>query len=160
LRERGLLEHTIVVVTGDHGEEFMEKGRWGHHSDFSDEQIRTPFVLWIPGQQPRRIEAWSSHLDIAPTIAARLGVQNPPEDWCLGRDLLTAPERTDVVVADWDHLALFDANWKAVFATGSSPERVVLTDRELRPVADAAPFWAAHRPRVAQMLDELGRFRR
>jgi membrane-anchored protein YejM (alkaline phosphatase superfamily) len=159
LREHGLLDHTIVIVTGDHGEEFMERGRWGHHSDFSDEQTRTPFVLWVPGQAPRRIEAWSSHLDIAPTLAARLGVQNPPEDWCLGLDLLTAPERTNVVVGDWDHLALFDANYKAVFATGSSPERVVLTDPQLHEVDNAAPFWAANRGRVSQMLEELGRFR-
>jgi membrane-anchored protein YejM (alkaline phosphatase superfamily) len=36
LEREGLLESTIVVVTGDHGEEFMDSGRWGHNSQFSD----------------------------------------------------------------------------------------------------------------------------
>jgi len=39
LQTQGLLENTIVIVTGDHGEEFMENGRWGHNSTFSQQQI-------------------------------------------------------------------------------------------------------------------------
>ena len=34
LENSGRLDNTIVIVTGDHGEEFMENGRWGHNSEF------------------------------------------------------------------------------------------------------------------------------
>ena len=46
----GELDNTIVVVTGDHGEEFLEHGRWGHGSAFIDEQMRVPLVMRIPGR--------------------------------------------------------------------------------------------------------------
>src|SRR5690606_4454286 len=39
LEQQGLLESTIVIITGDHGEEFMEKGAWGHNSAFVEEQV-------------------------------------------------------------------------------------------------------------------------
>ena len=41
LRQRNLLDSTIVILVGDHGEEFMEHGFWGHNSTFSDPQTRT-----------------------------------------------------------------------------------------------------------------------
>lgn len=40
LESNQLLEKTIVIITGDHGEEFMEKGHWGHNSAYTEEQIR------------------------------------------------------------------------------------------------------------------------
>lgn len=46
LEENSLLDSTIVILTGDHGEEFMENGRWGHNSNYSDEQTLVPMVLW------------------------------------------------------------------------------------------------------------------
>ena len=35
LKQHQLLENTIVIMNGDHGEEFMEKGFWGHNSTFA-----------------------------------------------------------------------------------------------------------------------------
>ncbi len=115
LRERGLLETTIVVVTGDHGEEFMEKGRYGHHSTFSEEQIRTPLIVKLPGEAPRVVDAVTSHLDLVPTVLTRLGVTNPIADYSLGVDLAAPFERSFVVVADWDHLCVRDEQQKGIF---------------------------------------------
>ena len=42
IEAQGLLENTVVIVTDDHGEEFMEKGAWGHNSGFVEEQIHAP----------------------------------------------------------------------------------------------------------------------
>ena len=53
LKEKNLLDSTIVILLGDHGEEFMEHGYWGHNSTFVNEQIRTPLVIWMPGQAPK-----------------------------------------------------------------------------------------------------------
>lgn len=115
LEERQLLDSTIVVITGDHGEEFWEKGRYGHHSTFSEEQTRTPLVVWLPGEAPREVHALTSHLDLAPTLLARLGVLNDPAEFSLGRDLIGGPARDHVVIADWDHLCVRDARWKGIF---------------------------------------------
>ena len=47
--QRALLDETVVMVTGDHGEEFGENGFWGHTSNFSPQQVEVPFYLKGPG---------------------------------------------------------------------------------------------------------------
>src|SRR5579885_1054152 len=54
LDAHGLLATTVVVVTGDHGEEFNEHGYWGHNGAFTPEQLRVPLVLYVPGLAPAR----------------------------------------------------------------------------------------------------------
>ena len=87
LEARGLLDTTIVLITGDHGEEFMEHGRWGHNSTFAEEQIRVPFVLRVPGRAPEVVTRMTSHLDVPATFLRILGVENPLRDFTLGFDL-------------------------------------------------------------------------
>src|SRR3989338_5842874 len=52
LKTHQLLDSTIVILIGDHGEEFMEHGFWGHNSTFVDQQVRTPLVIYAPGMKP------------------------------------------------------------------------------------------------------------
>ena len=68
LEKNGLLDNTLVVITGDHGEEFMEQGRWGHNSTFVDEQVRVPLVLWVPGRAAQKESLRTSHSDLLPTL--------------------------------------------------------------------------------------------
>ena len=90
LREKKLLDNTIVIVLGDHGEEFMERGRWGHSAEFNRFQTSTPAVIYVPGQQPRVVSGITSHLDIPATLMPLLGVKNPASDYSLGKNLLVA----------------------------------------------------------------------
>jgi len=87
LEERGLLDTTIVIITGDHGEEFMEHGRWGHNSAFTEEQVRVPLVIWVPGMKSAEYTKMTSHLDIPVTVMRILGVENPPADFSMGLDM-------------------------------------------------------------------------
>ncbi|MBN1550145.1 sulfatase-like hydrolase/transferase, partial [bacterium] len=64
LRDNNLMNSTIVIVTGDHGEEFMEKGHWGHNSAFTEEQLRVPLIIKIPNHSGSAITDMSSHMDI------------------------------------------------------------------------------------------------
>jgi len=161
LCDRGLLDDTIVVVTGDHGEEFMEKGRYGHHSTFSEEQIRTPLILSIPGVAPRVIDAVSSHLDLAPTVLHALGVVNPPSDYSLGVDLLGEARRESVVVADWDHLCVRDATSKGIFpVTQRGFLGYEVTTKDDAPVDDHAAWRAAHLKELLEVTEGLSRFTR
>ncbi len=102
LKEKSLLDNSIVIITGDHGEEFFEKNHWGHNSSFVQEQIRVPLVLHIPKNKPSVVTKMSSHLDITPTILPLLGVTNPHTDYSHGKNLLSPNyQREYVVVADW-----------------------------------------------------------
>ena len=48
LRQRGLFEETLILVTSDHGEEFFEHGSMGHGTSLFDELIRVPLVIKPP----------------------------------------------------------------------------------------------------------------
>lgn len=112
LREQNLLDNTVVIVTGDHGEEFMEKGFWGHNSSFVEEQTHTPMILWLPGETPRAIARTTSHLDIAVTLMQLLGASNDVGDYALGRNLLDESPRDFIVVSDWHSISVMPENFK------------------------------------------------
>lgn len=75
LRELGLLEDTVIVVTADHGEEFFEHGNKGHNKTLFDEVLRIPLVVVWPGEiEPGRvIEDQVQLVDLAPTLARLSG---------------------------------------------------------------------------------------
>jgi membrane-anchored protein YejM (alkaline phosphatase superfamily) len=89
LENNGDFSRTIVVVTGDHGEEFQERGQLTHAGVLNDYQART--VLWIhlPDAPPEMgaIDVPTLHMDIVPTLINALGFE---EDvlFTQGRSLL------------------------------------------------------------------------
>ncbi len=97
------LSNTVVIVTGDHGEEFYEHGRLAHSSAFDDEQTLTPLALSIPGQTPREINTLTSHFDLIPTILDAIGVRARAGDYGLGRSLLSEAPRDHALVAMCSH---------------------------------------------------------
>lgn len=76
LDERGIADHTLVVLTADHGEGLGQRGRVEHTTHVYDEQIRVPLVLRWPGVLPAGsvVEAAIGLVDVAPTVAALTGV--------------------------------------------------------------------------------------
>ena len=102
LRETGGFKDTVVLVMGDHGEAFLERGRYGHNQGYSPEEVHVPLLLYVPGRRPERIKAMTSHLDIVPTLLALGGVKNPAGDYSGGRSLFDAGPRPFVVSASWD----------------------------------------------------------
>lgn len=117
LEAQGLLDSTIVVVTGDHGEEFMEKGRWGHNSTFSQEQIRVPMLIHIPGRDAGVTASMTSHLDMPATILAALGVDIDPSTYSYGQDLFGPDyQRNYTVASDWHGNTLVTPDIKMVFS--------------------------------------------
>jgi membrane-anchored protein YejM (alkaline phosphatase superfamily) len=160
LEQSDLLRSTIVLITGDHGEEFMEKGRWGHNSAFSEEQTRTPLIIWIPGVEPRKIRRMTSHLDIPATILSALGVTSPPEDYSLGFDLTGDTVRDFTVLSGWDTLAYVDEEYKAVFPIRFYKiARQRVTTKDDAPVSDASVFYQSRKDRLVQIMREMTRFR-
>ena len=159
LRENNLLDSTIVIVTGDHGEEFMEKGRWGHNSAFTQEQVRTPMVMWIPGRNHLEVTSMTSHMDISTTLIKLLGVKNPVADFSLGIDLLSDQTRSFVVLSDWDSIGYIGEGFKADFpikANGLNQYQVhTIEDKK---VADVSEFFLKKKDNLVQMLKNLSAF--
>jgi uncharacterized protein len=112
LTEKNLLDSTIIIMVGDHGEEFMEHGYWGHNSTFVDQQIRTPLVFWVPGKPAQVNDKMTSHMDIVPSIMPLLGVTNPASDYAIGYDLLGKELRARTYSSDWSRITYIDSQVK------------------------------------------------
>lgn len=79
LAERGHLADTAVVVTSDHGEEFLEHGGVLHGATLHGELVRVPLILAGPGiPAGRRVAEPVSLTDVFPTLMGLLGVEAPP----------------------------------------------------------------------------------
>ena len=77
LESLDLLDRTIIVVTADHGEEFMEHGRVGHKSLY-EQVIQIPMMIRHPTHlQGSRTKAPYSNVDLLPTVASILGFEQP-----------------------------------------------------------------------------------
>jgi arylsulfatase A-like enzyme len=78
----------LLVITSDHGDEFLEHGGMGHATTLYPELLETFAIFWRPNNQmthPRN-EQLSATIDIAPTLLDLVGVPQPKE--MTGRSLL------------------------------------------------------------------------
>lgn len=136
LEKTGMLEQTVLLFTGDHGEEFMEKGRWGHGhgTTFPEEQVRVPLVLWRPGVAPAVVTHRSSHLQVAPTLLATLGVDQPSRSYSSADPL--EQELPYFVFGEYNYMGVDDGRHKITFPfTGSDYFRYSVFDEADHPVA-------------------------
>jgi len=120
LRETGQYDESLIVLTGDHGEEFGEHGLYREHWSTHDGTQRVPMVVKPPGGtpfEPGIRDQLVTNVDFAPTIADYLGVA-PPDKW-QGRSLRPVLESPD---ADWRDAVVFDHGLYTA-------QRAVRTDR-------------------------------
>lgn len=96
LEEKKLLDNTIIVITGDHGQEFNDnkKGYWQHGGNFSKYQIQVPMLIFDSSKAKKEYTHLTLHYDITPTLMSSvLGVKNPIGDYSCGQDLYDTKER-------------------------------------------------------------------
>ena len=79
---------TLVAVTADHGEALGEHGEETHGLFAYEEVLAVPLLMRGPGVAPGADDRPAGHVDLVPTLLARLGVETP--DGLPGRDLLAA----------------------------------------------------------------------
>ncbi len=78
LAELGLAEGVTIVVTADHGEEFLEHGGMAHEQTYH-ESLHVPLLVVAPGAPPgHRVRQVVQSVDIAPTLYALAGLTPPP----------------------------------------------------------------------------------
>ncbi|MBI2838709.1 MAG: sulfatase [Acidobacteria bacterium] len=91
LREQGLYDRMLIILTSDHGEEFFEHGNFGHRKSLFGETLRVPLIVKLPRGQlaGRRVSSTAGIIDILPTI---LDVAHlTPRGGIHGRSLLGVP---------------------------------------------------------------------
>jgi len=101
----------IVVLTADHGEEFGERGSWGHGHTLYPEQLHVPWIVHGPGVKAQRLAHRVGTEDVAPTIAGLAGLRFDARDGVSraaevksGRPVAQGP------AAEWAATSRFDTN--------------------------------------------------
>ncbi len=81
LKDRGLYDDAVIVLTSDHGEEFWEHGGFEHGHTLYNELLRVPLIVKLSenssGPAGGRVETPVSILSIMPTILELCGVEEP-----------------------------------------------------------------------------------
>jgi arylsulfatase A-like enzyme len=88
LEAAGLGAKTAIVVAADHGEAWGEHRRYFHGTDLTEEQLRVPLIIAVPGKAARVIEEPVALVDLAPTLLDLVGLAPLPS--FRGRSLLPA----------------------------------------------------------------------
>ncbi|NIT35908.1 MAG: sulfatase-like hydrolase/transferase [candidate division Zixibacteria bacterium] len=70
-------KNTIVVITSDHGEEFLEHGHIDHGKSVYESVTRVPLLISVPGKAPAAVKYPASQVDLAPTILRLAGIAIP-----------------------------------------------------------------------------------
>jgi arylsulfatase A-like enzyme len=182
LRESGLYENTLIIITGDHGEAFGERDIIQHtRGSAYQDQIHVPLLIKYPGQhEGRRSDDLVSHVDLMPTVLDVVGCATP--GGLQGRSLrLPRAEDSDAVYAEARaagelsvsprfrgvRRAMFVGSWKLIASTEGPPELYDLAadpgethnlyradDPHAKALADRLSAWVAAAPRK---FDEPGK---
>ena len=87
LRERRLLDRTILAITADHGEEFLDHGGYGHGGTLFEELLRIPLILRVPGRDGGVISTRVSTVDLFATLADLTRGHPPAAPHSAGRSM-------------------------------------------------------------------------
>ncbi|HZQ68127.1 MAG TPA: sulfatase-like hydrolase/transferase [Terriglobales bacterium] len=87
LKEKGLYQNTVIVLSGDHGESLGEHGEKTHGFFIYNATLHVPLIFHLPGEAGgKSISASASLADLMPTMLQSLKVAVPAE--VQGRSLL------------------------------------------------------------------------
>jgi membrane-anchored protein YejM (alkaline phosphatase superfamily) len=144
----------LLLFTGDHGEEFREKGRIGHGSGVNVEQLHTPMVVAGEAVPRGRFDAPTSHADVVPTLFGLLGDTHAPEAYSDGMSMYRAPrDRFVLATVGWEPTyAAIGSDVKVQFGALSGFGRALVTDPQDAPLPDGAARFPQIAPRVLELL--------
>jgi arylsulfatase A-like enzyme len=79
LRELGLYDETLIIVTADHGEALGDRDLLNHGVSVYQDQVSVPLIIKYPGQKAGALmHAWTSSVDVLPTVLDVLGLPARP----------------------------------------------------------------------------------
>lgn len=78
LKEQGVYDNSIIILSADHGNEFMDHQGLGHCDKLYNELLHVPFLIKATGQNSKNVSRRVSLLDLAPTVCDLLNIKKPP----------------------------------------------------------------------------------
>jgi sulfatase-like protein len=149
LKERGMYDNSIIVVTSDHGDATGEFGRTSHSLTIWPEIMRVPLIMHVPPKMRADLvydeNRLSTLTDIAPTLYYLLGHRPIRQNPLYGRPLfaetreeLDRYRRDDLLLAS-DVRAVYGiltADSRYLYTTYDSPEQSYLFDLKQDPNAE------------------------
>ena len=162
IKNRGLDKDSIILITGDHGEEFFETGYWGHTSAFSKYQTQVPLILSIPGKPHQVVTYLTSHLDVVPTFLDLLGFTTPPDVYSQGQPMLVGVQNRFVVVSGWADAAIIDKDYAIVlpFESYNAGGYEVRTASDYRLVPDEKAVFKQKQATIMDVMKGMSVFLR
>jgi len=113
-----LANNTIIIITSDHGEEFMEHGSLGHPADHLYNTITAiPLIMYVPGIKQKKIDNLVQSIDILPTILNLTGIKNS-NNYFDGIDLTDSilgrwfPKKNDYLISEGPNDSIRNDRWK------------------------------------------------
>ena len=159
LEARELMDETLIVIVGDHGESLGDHGEESHGIFLYQSALRVPLILHGPGVPAGRLRGPASLVDIVSTVARQFELSLPQLD---GIDLLATG--VEQALADRDiyaesmyplrfgwsaQRALFDGRFKLIDGARAELYDLLLDPLEANNLADKRP------PVVAAMRRRL-----
>ncbi len=79
LSAHGILDETIIIFNGDHGETLYDHECWFDHHGIYDVTLHVPLIIRYPGVVPagKRVSGYNQHKDLVPTIFELAGFKKP-----------------------------------------------------------------------------------
>ena len=90
-----LKDNTVIIITSDHGEEFLDRTRFGHGNNTYQELIHVPLIIYSPLEEKlkgRRVRHSVETRDIPKTVLEISGIEDSHFG---GNNLLNVAEQSD-----------------------------------------------------------------
>jgi arylsulfatase A-like enzyme len=140
-------KNTLIIITADHGEEFLEHGEIGHGWNLYKATINIPLIVKLPNSSKKEtVENYVSLIDIEPTISHILNINSPQQT--LGKSFLGRRWPLDynfaelyakktilktIMTPEWKYIYDYYDNIEELYNIKSDPlELNNLIDREIK----------------------------
>ena len=167
LKQRGLYDNSIIIVTSDHGDATGEFGRTSHSTSIWPEIMRVPLIVHLPAHLRNHVlyddARLSTLTDITPTLYYLLGHRPIRQNPLYGRPLLTRtrqeldayPQRDLLLASDVRAVyGILTSDGHYLYTTYDSPAQSYLFDLPSDPNAQHNVLTPALKERYDEQIIE------
>jgi arylsulfatase A-like enzyme len=179
LKDLGLYDDSLIVLTSDHGEELWEHDSFEHGHSLYDELLRVPLIVKVPKVASRTDGHLVSTESVTPTILALCGVPSDPSEssslalldaageyailsgqhvgsFVFAGGLLANENRTAVIVDDFKYIKRAITEREEVFNLKTDPAELDPTPVPGFDIEQPRVLLTIHLQHAAELRQKLG----
>jgi len=175
LKQHGMYDNSIIIVTSDHGDATGEFGRASHSTSIWPEIMRVPMLVHLPANMRASVQyddhRLSTLTDLAPTLYYLLGHRPIRQNSLYGRPLFTEtrqeldsyPQRDLLLASDVRAVyGILTADGRYLYTTYDAPAQSYLFDLAADPNAQhnilSPPLKQHYDEQIIEDLHTVGNF--